>query len=700
MNFAPLLCAIILGATAEGEVDFDTQIVPILTKAGCNAGACHGAAAGRGGFHLSLLGSDPAADYEAIVHQYEGRRINAAAPSKSLLLAKPTGFLDHGGEVVFDADSAEATRLREWIASGAARGKTRKLTRFELTPNQSVVELDSKPILLRAMAAFDDGPLEDVTCDVLFTPTDTSAVEIDAIGPKAILKRSGQQIVIARYLDRVLPIEFLVPYEHAVVAADYPSPQNFIDRQVFETLHVLRIPVSPAASDSEFLRRVTLDLTGRLPTFEAVNAFCNSVSVNKRADLVDALLASDAFTDYWTYRFARALQLHSLPNDKVGVDAYAAWLHEQIKQGRPLNEIASSLLTSTGDSHVVGPANFARMVGDARSQAELVGKVFMGVRLGCANCHNHPLDRWTQDDFHGFAAVFAKLDRGQTVKLTEHGAVTNLRTGEAAIPRIPGQRFLQGNGSHLQEVAASLTASDDRQFARAMVNRLWQAMMGRGLVEPIDDMRETNPPSHPQLLAELAEDFATNGYNLRHTLRRIALSEAYGRAHVATSENRADDRFYSHAYAKPMLPEVLADAVADVLETDLPSHSRKIRLIDPLEPEATLDLLGRCNRVGGCDEGETKSRGLAAQLHVLNGDFINTKLTAPGNRIDRLLAEKRSPVEIIGEFYRAGLSREPTADELSRWTAKLDSGEASQFRQRVEDFAWAMLSSRAFAENR
>lgn len=710
MNFAPLLCAMVLGALifsapvysapAEGDVDFDTQIVPILTKAGCNAGACHGAAAGRGGFHLSLLGSDPAADYEAIVHQYEGRRINAAAPSKSLLLAKPTGFLDHGGEVVFEADSAEATRLREWIASGAARGKTRKLTRFQLTPNQSVVELGSKPIMLRAIAAFDDGPLEDVTRDVLFASTDTSAVEIDVNGPTARLKRSGQQIVIARYLDRVLPIEFLVPYDHAVVATDYPSTQNLIDRHVFETLQVLRIPVSPAASDPEFLRRATLDLTGRLPTLEAVNAFCTSVSANKRADLVDALLASDAFTDYWTYRFARALQLHSLPNDKVGVDNYAAWLHEQIKQGRPLNEIANSLLTSTGDSHVVGPANFARMVGDARSQAELVGKVFMGVRLGCANCHNHPLDRWTQDDFHGFAAVFAKLDRGQVVKLSKRGAVTNLRTGEPAIPRIPGRRFLEGNGNHLVKVANSLTASDDRQFARAMVNRLWQAMMGRGLVEPIDDLRETNPPSHPQLLAELAEDFAANGYNLRRTLKLIALSETYVRSHVTKTGNRADDRFYSHAYAKPMLPEVLADAVADVLEADLPSHSRKIRLIDPLEPEATLDLLGRCNRAGGCDEGETKARGLAAQLHVLNGDFINAKLAAPGGRIDRLLAEMRKSGDIIREFYRAGLTLEPNADELLHWTKRLEAGDMKEFRQRVEDFAWAMLISRAFTENR
>ena len=342
-------------------------------------------------------------------------------------------------------------------------------------------------------------------------------------GPSALVRRSGQQVIIARYLDRVLPIEFLVPYEGNSAALEFPKPRNLIDEQVFETLTTLRIPFSPRASDSEFLRRVTLDLTGRLPSPELAESFPTDASSSKRAVLVDSLLASDAFTDYWTFRFARALQLHSLPNDKVGVAAYATWLREQLRTETPLNDlVASSLLTATGDSHEHGPANFARMVGDARSQAELVGKVFMGVRLGCANCHNHPLDRWTQDDFHGFAAVFAKLDRGQVVKLTGRGDVTNLRTGEPAIPRIPGQRYLQSAGNHLEEVAASLTATDDRQFARAMVNRLWQAMMGRGLIEPIDDMRETNPASHPKLLTHLADDFAGNGYNLRRLLKQIA----------------------------------------------------------------------------------------------------------------------------------------------------------------------------------
>lgn len=700
MTFAPLFCAILLGAPLDGEVNFDTHIIPILTKAGCNAGACHGAAAGRGGFNLSLLGSDPAADYDSIVHQYEGRRINLAAPSKSLLLAKPTGFIDHGGEMIFDAESPEAKRIRAWIESGASRGLSRTLTRFDVTPQRTMVELGSAPTSLRATASFDGGPPEDVTTDVLFTATDASAIAFDHNGPSAKLLRSGQHIVIARYLDRVVPIEFLVPFQTQAKQLKYPEPANFIDEEIFAALKALRIPLSSPADDSAFLRRVSLDLTGRLLSVELAERYPNDRSPDKREKLVDELLSSEAFNDYWTYRFARALDMHSLPNDKIGVATYAAWIKEQIRGGTPLNDVAAALLTATGDSHEYGPPNFARMVSDARAQAELVGKVFMGVRLGCANCHNHPLDRWTQDDFHGFAAVFAKLDRGQVVKLTQRGAVTNLRTGEPAVPRIPGLRYLEGDGDGLQETAKALTATNDRQFARAIVNRLWQAMMGRGLVEPIDDMRQTNPPSHPELLRKLTDDFAEHGYNLRRALRQIVLSETYARSAQTTPENAADDRFYSRAYAKPMLPEVLADAVDDVLQSQNDDKDRHIKIIDPLEPAPTLDILGRCNRAGGCADGESRARGLAAQLHILNGEFINAKFARPEHRLTKMLSGATSTAEIIREFYLAGLTREPTNEELQNWSKKLDVGGETKRRERLEDFVWSMLSSKVFTENR
>lgn len=703
MNLAPILYTVLLCTAPDSKADFTTQIVPILTKAGCNSGACHGAAAGRGGFHLSLLGSDPAADFEAIVHQFEGRRINLTKPDQSLLLTKPTGYVDHGGETVFDASSGEATMLRRWISDGAMRGEGRRLSHFEVSPRQTVVELGAEPIALRATAIFDNGSPEDVTQYVLFTPVDNAAIELDLRSPAARLKRSGQHIVIARYLDRVVPIELLVPFSPTESALSYPFAKNFIDEEILRCLRTLRIPASPLASDAEFLRRVSLDLTGRLPSIEFAEAFPRDQAPDKRERLVDSLLASESFVEYWTLRLSRALQLHSLPNDKKCAEAYANWIRGELRRNTPLSEFAAALLTATGDSHTVGPANFARMVSDAREHAELAGRFFLGVRLGCANCHNHPLDRWTQDDFHGFAAVFSRLDRNQMVQVLPRGSVTNLRTGEPATPRIPGIKDLVDPADPRRDVAEWLTDSEDRQFARAMVNRLWQAMMGRGLVEPIDDMRETNPPTNPQLLNRLANDFADHHYDLRHTLRLIALSTTYSLGQGTNASNFVDDRFHSHAYSKPLLPEVLADAVADVLGVanelgGQASGTRAQSIVDPREPARTLDLLGRCDDPRNCQSSRVGS-GLATQLHVLSGDFINHKFESIRSTTRQVFERKLNDKQIVQEFYLRALSRQPTKSEILHWTPRIHHLDEVERRRNVEDFVWALLASRAFAEN-
>lgn len=709
MNIAPLLCAALLAAAPAAEIDFDTEIVPILTKAGCNAGACHGAAAGRGGFHLSLLGGDAEADFEAIVHEFEGRRVNLQAPEESLLLAKPTGFMDHGGGLALDPESEAAKRLIRWIKAGAPRGPNRRLTKFEVSPAQAIVELGSDAVTLRAFASFDNGPMVDVTEDVLFTAADSAAVELAPCGSKARVLRSGQQIVIARYLDRVVPIELLVPFagnggnarENQANTTEGKT-RNFIDEEIEKTLKTLRIAASPPASDAEFLRRVSLDLTGRLPSLELAREFPNDPAPDKREKLVDALLASEAFNEYWTLRWAKTLRIRALPNDLAGPRAYANWIHEQVRRNAPLSEMAAALLTATGDSHQVGPANFARMVADARAHAELAGRVFLGVRMECANCHNHPLDRWTQDDFHGFAAVFAKLERGKVVKATSRGGVTNLRTGEPATPRIPGVRFLEGVEDHRFTVAKWLVESEERQFARAMANRLWAAVMGRGLIEPVDDMRDTNPPTHPTLLNRLAEELVDSGYDARKLLRRIVLSDAYARRAAALPESLADDRFYSHAYPKPLLPEVLADAVGDVtgVFNDYGESIRAAAAVPPPELAPSLVILGACNRPEGCEPERSTELGLAAQLHFLNGRFINSKLAAESGRLQKLLLEKRSNTEIVEEFFLCALSRRPTETELAGWLQKLETRDEQDRRERLEDFVWALLSSRAFLEIR
>ncbi len=687
-------------------VDFETEIMPVLTKAGCNSGACHGAAAGRGGFHLSLLGSNPAADYDAIVHELEGRRTNQAHPEKSLILAKPTGYLDHGGDVVLDEAGPGAKRLVDWIRSGVSRGTAKQLTTLRVEPSRFVAAAFPTTVSLKAMAIFDHGVPTDVSDLTLFSSADPAAVEIEEFEGNMVarIKRPGQHVVLARFLNRVVPIQLNVPLSDKAIDLSSQPRGNWIDEEILQLLSELRIPVSPPSSSNEWLRRVTLDLTGRLPEPSKVEEFVSQDSLDVRSGYVDALLASEAFSDYWTLKFSKLLRFHSLPNEKEGLQAYSDWLRGEIHNGTGLDRIAHQLLTATGDSHFVGPANFGRMVSDARDQAELVGQFFMGTKLGCANCHNHPLDKWTQDDYHGLAAVFSKLERGREVRLTSRGAVTNLRTSEPAVPRIPGFQDLDGPGDHRVAFADWLLSKDNRYFARATVNRLWQAMLGRGLVEPTDDLRDTNPPTHPELLHKLAENFVQSDYNIRHTLKNLAMSHTYARSGTILPGNASDDRFYSHAYGRELHSEVLLDAIADV--TGVPSTFkghvfgvRAVTILDPLEPVTALDILGRCTKAKGCDDNGVANGGLPAKLHLLNGDLLNRKLIDSDGRLNKLLEAGQSDETIVREFYIRAIGRNPTESESTHWCQQIMESDEKKRRDKMEDFVWSLLNSRTFLEN-
>jgi hypothetical protein len=710
MIVGALLCVAVLATeplpadARERAIDFDTEIIPVLTKAGCNAGACHGAAAGRGGFHLSLWGADAAADYDALVHAFEGRRINTVRPESSLIFSKPAGYLDHGGGHVLPEEGAGAKRLLKWIRSGAPRGSQGKLTRLEISPLRYWSESAPADVPLRAMATFDDGAPEDVTQWTVFTPSDPAAIEVDAERGLARILRRGRHVLIARFLDQVVALQWTIPLNDQPVDLASLPRTTFIDEEILKTLESLHLPVSPSVDDAAYLRRVSLDLTGRLPSSETVDSFLRDPSPSKREKLVDSLLAGDAFVDYWTLFFSRLLRIHSLPNEQEGMRAYAGWLRQQIVQQTPLDKMARDLITAIGDSHTVGPANFGRMVTDARAHAELASQFFLGMRMGCANCHNHPLDRWTQDDYHGLAAVFARLDRGRQVRLLPRGAVTNLRTNEPAIPRIPGERFLPDGGDPREAFAEWVTAGDNRYFARATVNRLWRAMLGRGLVEPADDLRQTNPASHPELLDRLAEHFVQSGFDLRHSLRRIALSNTYARSGSTLPGNAADEHFYSHALRRPLAPEVLADAISDVTGVaesfgGQAAGTRAVQIVDPLSPAVSLDILGRCTRIGSCDEGDKGDGGLPAQLHLLNGDLINRKLADEGGRLAQRIREGRTNDEIVDEFYVRAFSRHATAEELSRWRERLGTPEPLERERRLQDFVWSLLNSKQFREN-
>lgn len=696
-----LVWLILLASCTETPIDFDTEIVPILTRSGCNAGACHGAAAGRGGFHLSLLGGDPNADFDAIVLQLEARRIHFADPNQSLLIQKPTMKLDHeGGDALSEAG---ARRIRQWIAEGANRSKSRELRSLSIKPSEQVVNSLETEIPIRVTAEFSNGTIEDVTPWTMFVSSDPAAVSFDGETHAAKVHTRGQHTLIARFLDRVVPIRIVVPFSDRPVDLSNEPRHNFIDDYVLRTLSDLRLGVAHRANDSTFLRRVTLDLTGRLPRVEEAEAFEADTSSGKRASLVQRLLDSDAFVDYWTYRFAKLFRVLPQPNDRKGAEIYHAWIRQRIADRSPFDRVAKELLLSTGDSHNVGAANFSRAAGDARAHAELVSQVFMGTRLKCANCHNHPLDRWTQDDYHGLAAVFARLERGQVVKLSNRGAVTNLRTGDPAIPRIPGEMFLMNIADPRQNFADWLTAPNNPYFSKAFVNRIWRGMFGRGLVEPTDDVRDTNPASHPELLDRLATDFVDHHFDLRHTLQLIALSETYARDSSSNSMEFSDERFYSTSLRRPLEPEVLADAICDA--TGIAEEygteakgTRAISLFDVLTPSESLDVLGRCSRRESCD-GVVTSSALKTKLHLINGSLINHKVTANEGFLHLELANNKGNEEIIKNMYLRSLSRRPSETESNHWLSQLALvGEAGRIRL-LEDIFWGLLNCSEFALN-
>jgi hypothetical protein len=684
-------------------VDFDSQIIPLLTKHGCNSGACHGAAAGRGGLRLSLYGSNPAIDFERLVLELKGRRVNLARPENSLVFRKPTESLSHGGGLRFDADSESGELLQRWIKQGAQRNpQSVRLTRLSVSPASLVADLE-QVTKFRATATFSDGKQEDVTRWTIFHPDDEASVTVE--NNQATVLRRGRHVVSARYLDQLVPIEFLVPIneKESVSTLSAGPGTSFIDRRIAQRLKILNLPASGRADDATLLRRIYLDLTGRLPEPQEIRSFLKDKSHGKAKQLIEKLLSSDEFVTYWTYRFSELLRIRTSPQDSQAARTYFAWMRKQIGNNIGVDALARTLIMATGDTHEVGPANFYRSVSGAREQAEFVSELFMGMRLRCANCHDHPLDRWTQDDYHGLAAIFAKVKSGRVIAIDPRAEVSHPRTGEAAVPRIPGERFLDAKQDGRQQFAEWLTSKDNPYFAKAIVNRLWQSVMGRGLIEPTDDLRPTNLATHPELLEDLAADFAKSGFDLQHSLRVICNSEAYARSGVTLTANKTDVMFFSHRPTRKLRPEVFVDAICDVTGIpekygSEPAGTRAIELFAGNLPARTLDVLGRCFRENGCEEPDTSRPGnLPRALHLINGPLINSKVARKSNRLRSLL--KGTNEVLVTELYLRALTRLPTSKEQDFWVAQLNRPDNSRVLV-AEDILWSLLTCREFGSLR
>jgi hypothetical protein len=695
-----LLLSVMGPLPAADQVDFDTEIIPILTRQGCNAGSCHGAAIGRGGFKLSLLGLAASGDHAAIVHQLQGRRINLAEPQRSLLLLKPSEQLGHEGGLRLDVDSPQFALIEKWISEGGRRLQARRLTELAVSPNQAVIPRLNDSVQVSVQATFDDGRIVDVTNTTVLTAGDPEAVRMDSETGRLTVTRRGIHVVIARYLDRVVPIRLAVPLNDELPSTQRLSA-NHIDMLINRQLDELKLPSSPRAEIGELLRRVTLDLTGRLPTLDEYEQFAGDPSVAK---LLDRLLDTQAYAQYWAFKWANILGIDAQQLQPAGAQAYHDWLAEQILADTPMTEMAERMLTSLGDGFADGPVNFLRTGMSPGDLAEHASQTLMGVRLRCANCHNHPLDHWTQDDYHGLAAIFAKINRGRVVTLSDRGEVTHPVTGQAAIARIPGLRNLAGDVDGRVEFANWLTAADNPYLAKVTVNRLWQQLMGRGLVEPVDDLRATNPATNPALLDWLAADFAQHGFRLKRTLRTICLSEAYLRSRDPVSGNETDSTFFSHALARPLEAEVIADAIGDV--TGIPlrfSEADNVRAValtnNRLSSEA-LDVLGRCDRSFSCASGDSAGGSLARTLHMINGPLINQRISHEDGRLAKLLAEQTDNHAVLARLYQITLGRSP--GNRLYWNEQFADAELDapdRRREFFEDLLWSLLTSEAFLTN-
>lgn len=684
------------------EIDFDTEVVPLLSKAGCNAASCHGGAAGQAGFRLSLFGGDPELDHRTIVRELFGRRVNHTRPNKSLIISKPTEQLDHGGGQVLDPEGEIAQTLTNWIAAGCHRLQLRKLDRLQVDPPEFGADAVPATVQFRVTAVFDDGLKRDVTKQAVYVSQNEPALVVDELG-MATVTSPGQHSASVRFAGQVAMVSFTTPIGSIAVAFPESATNNWVDDELNETLKRLRLATAPTTDDASFLRRLSLDLAGRLPTTDQVESFLHDDEASKRSRLIDELIDSSQFVDYWTHRLAMQLRLRTPGKDTLAADAFYHWLRDCVANDTGWDEIANALILSEGDSHQNGAATVHRLFTTARQEAEYMSEVLMGVRLRCANCHNHPLDHWTQDDYHGLAAIFAGFERNQVVRFNGRGTVMHPRTGISAVPRIPGERFVTKNSDARREFSHWLTRDANPYFAKAMVGHVWQTLMGRGLVTPVDDLRETNPASHPKLVNRLSTFFTENDFKLRPLIRLICQSAAYQRSASPPEIGPIDspDQFYSRAIIKPLSAEVLADAIGDVtgVADDYGGVRRAINVVDRASSSDRLQFLGQCLPSENCSASSGSGRGIASKLHLMNGELLNAKIINSDGRLQQMLGNHVATDDLVGEFFVRALCRPPSERELTDWVDRIDASEDQQKHERCEDFLWALLNCHEFTNS-
>ena len=705
--------AVNIQGTQEPRVyHFENDIMPLFSRFGCNSAGCHGNSGGQNGFKFSVFAFDPLADFNALVKEARGRRIMPAAPESSLLLAKPSGRLPHGGGIRIQEGSTEYELLRGWIAAGTPFGDplASRIVAVRVEPKERVLRMKGQQ-QIRVIARHADGREIDVTAHARYQSNQDSFASVSAEGLVAVNATPGEVAIMASYANCVDTFRAIVPRPDVI--ANYPPfpESNFIDRHVIAKLKKLNIAPSELCDDSTYLRRVYLDVIGTLPTAEEARRFLADKRANKRELLVDELLERPEFADYWALKWADTLRVDRQILGQKRAYAYYRWIRESIAVNKPFDRFARELLTAEGPLEETGPANFYKVVTKPGETASTLSQVLLGVRIACAECHHHPYDRWSQTDYFGMTAFFTPVSlrpspRGESIQVQGDPVTKHPRTGEAIQPYALATKMPDKAppGDRRIVLAEWMTSPANPWFARNLANRVWAHMLGRGLVEPIDDVRDTNPPSNPELLDALAKHVVETKFDVKQLIRAIAKSRTYQLSSKPNVSNEKDEMNYSRSLFRRLDAEVMLDMVSQTLGVPekfggTPPGTRAIQLWDSKVTHYFLKLYGRPQRATACECERNHEPSVSQVLHLLNSPEIHAKLTHERGNIARWVREKKSDTELVDEIYLTFYSRLPDDGERKTSLRHLERN-GSQRRQAAEDLAWTLMNTLEFVFKR
>ena len=712
------------GVSQPLPASFANEVVPVLTKAGCNQGACHGSQHGKGGFKLSLFGGEPDEDYESIVKEAEGRRIVRSNPQDSLLLLKPTLSIYHGGSRRFSRDSHDYEVILSWLEHGApaANEIDSSPVRVSVYPQERVLRPNAQQQLV-VFAHYEDGTVRDVTQTAQYDSLNEGIAEV---GRDGLVEMSGRgaSAVMIRYLGKATVSTLTVPYGKIGTKLSFPS-NNFVDQKVVERWEELGLVPSELADDATFLRRVFLDTIGTLPEPEVIRDFLASKIPHKRELMIDRLLGlnqTDAWkyqnewVAFWSVKWGDLLRNSSRKVGEQGMWALHNWIRESLRNNKPVSEMTYELLTATGSTYSNGPANYYRVARSPEDLAETTAQLFLGVRLQCARCHHHPFEKYSQTDYYGMAAFFARVRTkgnqefglfggGQDVYVSNGGEVRHPKKGQVVPPVPLDSDPLETSFDRRRALASWMVGKENVLFARNFVNRFWGYFMGRGLVDPIDDMRDTNPPTNPELLQALAEDFTENGFDLKHLMQTILRSRVYQLSSSPNNSNGGDDRFFSHYLVKRLSAEQLLDAlnsatgaVEKFAKLPIEDFDRAIELPDPSVNSYFLQVFGRPPRETTCECERVAVPNISQALHLANSEYVNKKVTDEKGRVAQLISnEKLTDKQRVEELYLVTLSRLPSSDEHQLAHQLINESPSS--REGFQDLLWALCNTKEFMLN-